>query len=360
MKLFGQLFHRFSKKAGLAPGELVHVGDRKVEKPIITLIDFDEERVTERRIDNIDECFPLKDTKSVTWINVDGLHDTGLIDAIGKEFGLHPLVREDILNTHQRPKVDYFDDYLFLVLKMISYDGPKDEIDVEQVSLVLGKRFVITFQEKPGDVFEGVRERIRKSKGKVRREGCDYLAYALLDAIVDNYFLVLERISEKIELLEEAVVKSARPKDLSNIHKLKNGVAFLRRSIWPLREMVGSLSRDGSNLIDGKIEPYLRDLYDHTLQITDTIDTFRDMLSGLLDVYLSGLSNRMNETMKVLTIFAAIFIPLTFVAGVYGMNFEFMPELKWRFGYPLTLLIMLAVAGVMLLYFKKKRWLGKG
>ncbi|MFH1830424.1 MAG: magnesium/cobalt transporter CorA [Pseudomonadota bacterium] len=354
-----EFFKRSTKTLGMAPGALVHVGEKKIEEPIITLFDFDEERVTERRALHIDECIPLKDTKSISWINIDGIHDTKLIDDIGKGFGLHPLVCEDVLNTHQRSKIDEFEDYVFFALKMISYNEAEDDIDIEQISLILGKRFVLTFQEKPGDVFEGVRERIRKSRGKVRQEGCDYLAYSLLDAMVDSYFLVMEKISDKVEHLEEAVITSPKPKDLNEIHRLKNRMAFLRRSIWPLREIVGSLLKNGSKLIDEKLEPYLRDLYDHTLQVTDAIDMFRDMLSGLQEVYLSSLSNKMNEVMKVLTIFASIFIPLTFVAGVYGMNFEYMPELKWRMGYPLVLLIMLGVALVMLGFFWKKKWFGK-
>jgi magnesium transporter len=351
------LFWKESKMAGLAPGTLVHVGERKVERPIVTVFDYGKDSVVEKRVESMEECFDLKDTRTVSWINVDGIHDTELISTIGKHFGLHPLVQEDILNTQQRPKVENFEDYLFIVLKMISHDEKKDDVDVEQVSLILGKNFVITFQEKPGDVFEGVRERIRKGKGKVRGEGSDYLTYALIDAIVDSYFVILEKISEKVEDLESAVMDRPTPRELHRIHRLKSGVIFLRKSIWPLRDMMGALMRDGSGLIKEKVEPYLRDLYDHTMRVTDAIDTFREMLSGLLEVYMSSVSNRMNEIMKVLTIFAAIFIPLTFVAGVYGMNFEFMPELKWRMGYPMALAIMACVAGVMLLYFNRKRWL---
>lgn len=352
-----EFFRKATKKVGMAPGSLVYVGEKKIEEPIITLFDFDEERVTERRVDHIDECIPLKDTKAVSWINIDGIHNTKLIDEIGKGFGLHPLVCEDLLNTHQRSKVEEYDDYIFLVLKMIFYDEEEGDIRMEQISLILGKRYVLTFQEMPGDVFDGVRERIRKSRGKVRKESCDYLAYALLDAIVDNYFIVMEKISERVERLEGRVAVNPTAADLSEIHKLKNRMTFLRRAIWPLREIVGSLLKNGSKIIDEKLEPYLRDLYDHALQVTDAIDMFRDMLSGLQDVYLSSVSNRMNEVMKVLTIFASIFIPLTFIAGVYGMNFEFMPELKWRMGYPLVLLIMFSVAVVMLIFFWRKRWL---
>ncbi len=351
------LFWKESRMAGLPPGTLVHVGERRVERPVITIFDYDGKDVVEKQVGSAEECFPLRDTKSVSWINVDGVHDTDLIARLGTHFGLHPLVQEDILNTHQRPKVDVYDDYLFIVLKMISYNERRDDVDVEQVSLILGRNFVITFQERPGDVFEGVRERIRKAKGKVRGEGCDYLTYALIDAIVDSYFVILERVSEKVEGLESAVMDEPTPRELHGIHRLKGGVTFLRKSIWPLREMMGALMREGSGLIGDRVEPYLRDLYDHTIQVTDAIDTFRDMLSGLLDVYMSSVSNRMNEIMKVLTIFAAIFIPLTFMAGVYGMNFEFMPELRMRIGYPLVLLVMLAVAVTMLAFFWKKGWL---
>jgi len=350
-------FWRGSKLAGMAPGSLVHVGERKVEHPIVTVFDYDTETFVERRAESVEDCFPLRDTETVSWINVDGIHDTEVISKIGEHFGLHPLVQEDILNTHQRPKLDVYDDYLFVILKMISYEEDKDDIEVEQVSLVLKKNAILTFQEKPGDVFDGVRERIRKLKGKVRHEGCDYLAYALIDAIVDSYFVILERISEKVERLESVVLSNPSEKEFDRLHRLKSGVAFLRRSIWPLREIVGGMMREGSSLIGAGVEPYLRDLYDHIVQITDALDTFRDLLSSMLDVYLSSISNRMNEVMKVLTIFAAIFIPLTFVAGIYGMNFEYMPELKWKLGYPMALGVMACVAGVMLLYFRVKRWL---
>ena len=350
-------FGRRARKAGLAPGSLIHIGEQKVAKPQISVFDYNEEGFVEKTPESIEECFPLKETDTVSWINIDGLHDTHLIETIGKQFGLHPLILEDILNTQQRPKVDDFEDYLFLVLRMIYFNEAKNEIESEQVSVILGKNYVLTFQERPGDVFDPVRERIRKAKGRVRKDGCDYLAYTLLDAIVDNYFLVLEKVSERIEVLETAVMGDPTPRNLKDIHRLKNSMTFLRKSIGPLREIVSGLVRGGSKLIDETTEVYLRDLYDHTIQVTDAIDTFRDMLSGLIDVYLSSVSNKMNEIMKVLTIFAALFIPLTFLAGVYGMNFEFMPELKWRIGYPLILLLMICVAVVMLFYFRSKKWL---
>jgi magnesium transporter len=354
------LFGKFSRKAGLAPGTLVHVGEQKVDRPRITVIDYDGQDFTERQVQSCEECAGLKDLKTVSWINIDGLHDTKLIGDIGAHFGLHPLVLEDILNTHQRPKIDDYDDYLFAVLRMISFDEKKDAVQSEQVSLVLGKRFVLTFQERPGDVFDPVRERIRKAKGRVRKEGADYLAYALLDAIVDNYFLVLENVSNRIEALEESVTRRPTTRNLQEIHRLRSGVGALRRSIWPLREILGALSKNGARLIDDHVEPYLRDLYDHAIQVTDAIETFREMLSGLQDLYMSGVSNRMNEVMKVLTIFAAIFIPLTFIAGVYGMNFEYMPELKWRWGYPAVLALMTGVAVTMLGFFRARGWFGSG
>ena len=351
------LLGKRAKKAGLAPGTLVHVGEQKIAKPRISIFDYNEEEFVEKTPESIEECFPLKETETVSWINIDGLHDTHLIESIGKRFELHPLILEDILNTQQRPKVDDFEDYLFIVLRMISFNETKNEIESEQVSVVLGKNYVLTFQERPGDVFDSVRERIRKAKGRVRKGGCDYLAYALLDAIVDNYFSVLETVSERVEALEAAAMGDPTPKNLRDIHRLKNSMTFLRKSIWPLREIVNSLVRGESKLIDEKTDVYLRDLYDHTIQVTDAIDTFRDMLSGLIDVYLSSVSNKMNEVMKVLTIFAALFIPLTFLAGIYGMNFEFMPELKWRIGYPIILLLMISITVVMLFYFRRKKWL---
>jgi magnesium transporter len=344
-----------SRKAGLPPGTLVHIGERKTETAQITLIDYDETQFTQEKVKKIEECFPFKDKPTVTWINIDGLHDVNVIEKLGRHFGLHPLLLEDILNTEQRPKMEDFGDYIFLVLKMLYYEDNTKQIEAEQVSLVLGPNWVITFQEREGDVFNTVRERIKK--GRLGKMGADYLAYALVDAIVDHYFIILEEFGEEIEDTETELATNPTRETLQTIRTMKKEMVFLRKSVWPLRELVSSLERGGSPLIRESTGIYLRDVYDHTIEVIDTVESFRDMISGMLDIYLSSISNRMNEVMKVLTIFAAIFIPLTFVAGIYGMNFEYMPELKWHWGYLGVLIGMASVAGGMLVYFRRKRWL---
>jgi len=348
---------RVSTKPGLAPGTLVHVGEKKIEKVRIRTIDYDEANLEERELESVDACFPYADKPTVTWINIDGLHDVNVIEKIGKNFGLHALVLEDILHTEQRPKVEDFDDYVFIITKMLSYDEAENVLKAEQFSLILGSNYVITFQERVGDVFEPVRERLRKGKGRIRKRPPDYLAYALIDAVVDHYFLVLEKIAERVESLEEELVTNPTPRTLQVIHHLKRELIFLRKSVWPLRELIGSLERGESRLFEEKTTVFLRDVYDHTIQVIDTVETLRDMVSGMLDVYLSSVSNKMNEVMKVLTIIATIFIPMTFIAGIYGMNFEFMPELKWHYGYHLVWVIIMAIAVIMLFYFRRKKWL---
>jgi magnesium transporter len=352
-----RLIKKRSPKVGLPPGTLVHIGEKKVEKARITIMDYDETNLEEKEAKTIEESYPFKDKPTVTWINIDGLHEVEIIEKLGSHFGLHPLLLEDILNTDQRPKMEDYGDYIFVVLKMLYPGENKDEIEAEQVSLILGSNFVISFQESEGDVFDPVRDRIRKNKGRIRKAGADYLAYALLDAIVDNYFLILENVGEKIEDTEQQLATNPSPETLQYIRELKNEMIFLRKSIWPLRELINGLERCESTLIHQSTGAYLRDVYDHTIQIIDTVESYRDMISGMVDIYLSSISNKMNEVMKVLTIFASIFIPLTFVAGLYGMNFEFMPELKWHWGY-FALLAVMALIGISLVfYFKRKRWL---
>jgi magnesium transporter len=351
-----RFINRISKKSGLPPGSLVHVGEKKIEKTRIRVIDYDEAGIEEREPAATEECLPYKDTPTVTWVNIDGLHEVDLIQKIGDGFSLHPLVLEDIVNTGQRPKMEDFEDYLFLIVKMLTYDDEEGVVKAEQFSLVLGPRYVISFQEKVGDVFEPIRERLRKGKGRIRKMGPDYLLYALIDAIVDNYFAVLERIAEGIESLEDRIMIDPTTDLLQTIHNLKRELIFLRKSVWPLREAISALERCESDLVQEKTAFYLRNVYDHTIQIADTIETFRDMVSGMLDVYLSSVSNRMNEVMKVLTIIATIFIPITFLAGIYGMNFKNMPELEWAWGYPLVWCVILVVGLIMVLYFRKKKW----
>jgi magnesium transporter len=352
-----RLFKRTSNKVGLPPGALVHVGEKRTEKVKITIIDYNEAHFKEQEVDTVEECFSFKDTPTVTWINIDGIHEAEILEKIGKYFEIHPLVLEDIMNSGQQPKTEDLDQYVFVILKMLFYDEGAKEIKPEQVSLILGPNFVITFQEKEGDVFNPVRDRLRKTKGRIRRMKADYLAYCLIDTIVDHYFVVLEKLGEWIEDLEEELVTNPTPETLQTIHTLKRELIFLRRSVWPLREAVISLERGESALIHDSTSIYLRDVYDHTIQVIDTVETFRDMVSGMLDVYLSSISNKMNEVMKVLTIIATIFIPLTFVAGIYGMNFKYIPELDLHWGYAAALLLMGAIAFVMVLYFRRKRWL---
>ncbi|MBU0483199.1 MAG: magnesium/cobalt transporter CorA [Proteobacteria bacterium] len=358
-----KLHHSRLEKIGLPPGTAIHIGEKIAEKARLTVIDYDQDNYEVFFPENVAECKMFADKKSVSWINVDGLHQVEIVEELGSCFRLHALTVEDILNTGQRAKVDVFDDYVYLVLKMPEYDVDLNEVHLEQVSFILSENTIISFQEKKGDTFEAVRNRINNGKGKIRKLGSDYLLYSLLDSVVDNYFVLLEKIGDEIELVEEELIANPTPNTLRRIHFLKREMILLRKSVWPLREVINSLQRDDIPFIGDNITFYLKDLYDHTIQVIDTVETFRDIISGILDIYLSSISNRMNEVMKVLTIFAAIFIPLTFIAGIYGMNFNTekspfnMPELSWYFGYPFALFLMVSVAGGMLYYFSKKKWL---
>jgi magnesium transporter len=352
-----KLIKKRSKKAGLPPGTLVHIGEKKTDTPKITVMDYDEAHFQEKEIKTIEECFLFKDKPTVTWINIDGLHQVEILEKLGECYGLHPLVLEDILNTDQRPKMEDYGEYLYIVLRMLNYNDKSSEIESEQISLVLGPNFVFSFQEREGDTFNPIRDRIRNSKGRIRKMGADHLAYTLLDSIIDNYFIILEKLGEKIEFLEEEVVTRPTPETLQTIHHLKREMIFLRKGVWPLREVISGLERGESSLIKESTRIYLRDVYDHTIQTIDTIETYRDMVSGMLDIYLSSISNRLNAVMKVLTIIATIFMPLTFIAGIYGMNFKYMPELEWRWGYPAIWFAVVLISVSMLIYFKRKRWL---
>ncbi len=355
--LLPRIIRRRSEKKGLPPGTVVYVGEKKSEEVKIRIMDFNEAHFEEKEVDEVEECFPFRSKPTVTWINIDGVHEVDVIEKLGKHFNLHPLVLEDVANTGQRPKIEDFADYIFLVLKMLYYDEKERETKAEQVSLVLGSNWLISFQEREGDVFDSVRERIRSDKGRIRKMGGDYLIYALVDSVVDHYFQILERIGEKVEEIEDELVTNPAPETLHNIHDLKRQMIFLRKSVWPLREVINRLERWESPLVQKSTYIYLRDVYDHTIQVIDAIETFRDMVSGMLDIYLSSVSNRMNEVMKVLTIIATIFIPLTLVAGLYGMNFKYMPELEWSWGYPMVLLSMLIIGLLMVMYFRRKKWL---
>ena len=343
-----------SDKAGLPPGTLMHIGERKQHTPKISIIDYNEHKFQEKIAQQVEECFPFRRRKSVTWINIDGVHDSNLIRDIGKNFGFHYLLLEDIMNNEQRPKIETFEDHIFIILKMLTYE--KREVVTEQISIIIGKNFVISFQEAEGDIFDPIRKRIRDNKGKLRKRGPDYLAYSLIDAIVDHYFAVLEKLEEEIEDVEETIHRPTA-ETIKIMHQLKRQTISLQRSIWPLREVVSGMMRSESIILKKTTSIYLRDVYDHTIQIMDTIETFRDILSGMMEVYLFSVSNRTNEIMKVLTIIGTIFIPLTFITGIYGMNFDFMPALRWDYGYYMVMIGMMLIVIFLLLYFRKRKWI---
>ncbi len=356
-KLINRLSKKRLKTLGQPPGTLIFTGEQKTEEITISIIDYDENQYQEKKVKTVEECLQFKETPTVTWININGLHEPSVIEQIGEHFDIHTLILEDILNTTQRPKLDDLGDYICIILKMLSYDEENRRIDIEQVSFLLGSNFVISFQEKEGDVFNPIRDRIRTGKGRVRKMGADFLAYALIDAVVDNYFIILEQLGEEFEQLEDELLSNPVPDTSVKIHAMKRELIYIRRSVWPLRELINGLERGESKLIKKATLIFMRDLYDHTIQVVDNTEAFRDIISGMLDTYLSSLSNRMNEVMKVLTLIATIFIPLTFIAGVYGMNFHFMPELAWRWSYPIVWIVMCAIGVSMLFLFKRKKWL---
>jgi len=348
---------RRSRKAGLPPGTLVHIGERKTEQVKITVVEYDEAVFRARQTDSVEECTVYKDKPGTTWMNVNGIHQVRTIEEIGRCFDLHPLLLEDVLDTGQRPKMEDYGEYAFLVLKMLRYNETDKELVSDQVSIILGPNYVISFQEGEGDVFQGIRERIEAGKGRIRKMGADYLVYSLMDSVVDNYFLILEKLGEEIESMEDELVVTPGSNVLQAIQHLKRDMVVLRRAVWPLRDVLNAMQRGDSALVRSSTRIYLRDVYDHTVQVIETVETYRDMIAGMLDIYISSVSNRLNEVMKFLTIISTIFIPLTFLAGVYGMNFRYMPELEWPWGYPAVLLLMLACGLTMLGYFKKKGWL---
>jgi magnesium transporter len=349
---------KLTQKIGTPPGTLIYTGDNKDVKPRIRVFEFDEESYKEKELSSLDDWDFSPDSGTVYWVDVVGLSDSEeLFRKLRDLCGIHLLVLEDVLNVNHRPKAEYFDDYIFVILKMLTYaDDNGVGVESEQVSLIWGSNYVVTFQEREGDVFEGIRDRIRNNKGIVRKEKACYLAYLLIDSVVDNYFAVLEKLGERVEEFEERVIKDPSYEIVGNIHDLKRELIELRKSIWPLREVLGVLYKEDSDMTK-PCAVYFRDVYDHTVEIMDIVETYREMASGLLDVFLSSLSNKMNEVMKVLTMIATIFIPLTFIAGIYGMNFKYMPELDWKWGYPLVLIVMVFISICMVLYFKRKRWL---
>jgi magnesium transporter len=344
-----------ARKAGLPPGSPVHIGESRGTAALLRLTYYDEATFEQRELGSLYEAQPYLSRPGVTWVHVVGINELKDVQQFDG-FGLHPLVVEDIMNTDQRTKHEDYGPYAYFVARMLSYEnGPA--VEEEQISIVLGKNFVISVEEGPSGAFGSVFDIVEKSRGRVRKAGADFLAYLLLDKIVDNYFLVLEKFGDRIDALQDEIVTRASPAALKMLHELRREILFVRRSIWPLREVVAGLERQRSDLFDKETWFYLRDLYDHTIHIVDNIETFREMLAGLLDIYLSSVSNRLNEVMKVLTIIATIFIPLTFIVGIYGMNFEHMPEIGWRWGYPAVMLVCLGIALGMLYFFRRKRWL---
>lgn len=347
-----------SDKTGAPPGSLIYIGEARSQKVTVNRFLYSEGFLKEEL--NLDPKSILQENLEgvKSWIDVDGIHNHEIIQEVGKNFKIHPLTQEDILNSEHRPKIEYHEQYIFIILKMLTYDEGDDEIDGEQVSLIFGKNHLISFQEKTGDVFGYVRRSLReKEASRLRKENPDYLAYMLLDSIIDNYYNILEKTGEKLEFLEEELLLGNDYEIMNKIHNLKKKMTYLRKSIWPLREIMSGILKNESSVIREQNLPFFRDLYDHVVQIIETIEISKDNLSNLIDLYLSNSSAKMNETMKVLTIIATIFIPLTFIAGVYGMNFVYMPELEWRIGYPLVMGSMFIIGILMFFYFKKKKWL---
>jgi len=345
------------KQAGLAPGSLVHTGEKKAERVQITVIDYDQSNYQCKHPAGVSACAAFKDTQTTTWIKITGLHEVNMIEKIGAQFNLHPLILEDVLHTTQRPKLEDHEEHLFVVLKLLSFNEQTQTVETEQFSIILGNRYIITFQESERETFEPLRERIKKANSRFRKMGVDYLLYALIDYIVDHYFIVLEKLDAQIEALQEQITDNPTEQTLHEIHQVKKEMVMLRKAFWPARDLAAELLRTDSPLIRPATEIYLKDIHDHIVRVIETADTLRDMIAGMLDVYLSIASNKMNAVMKVLTIIATIFIPLTFIAGVYGMNFKYMPELDYPWAYPVVWLIMIAAVIIMLAYFKKKKWL---
>jgi magnesium transporter len=347
---------RTSSKAGLPPGALIHIGKYSDTKLSIDAIEYDEKHFIEKELTKPEDCFPFKDSKRVAWININGLNNVDAIASIGNYFDLHPLLIEDILNTNHRPKLEEFDNCVFVTLKMLGVSKNNDAIISEQVSLVMGNSWVLSFQEIKGDIFDTIRQRIRESKGNVRFKNVDYLFYRLIDTVVDNYFFVTENINERIEKLEEKVLETADTNTLNEIQGLKKEIIGLRKVINPLRDSVGALHNDTGLILDDT-RRYFRDVYEHIIHLNDSLDSQRDLLASLMDLHLSGISNRMNKVMQLLTIISTIFIPLTFIAGVYGMNFSYMPELDWKYSYFIIWGLMIIIFIAMIIYFRRKKWL---
>lgn len=350
--------HKRVQKAGQPPGTAVYTGEKKIAVPRITSISYNNQDFHKTISTQLDECLAAQITAGTTWINIEGLHNVELIKQVAKQYNLHPLTLEDILNVDQRAKVEEFDGYLFVTLKALLWNDEQHTYSGEQFSLVFGKNFLLSFQEGGNTFLAALQDRLCSAPGqRMREHGPDYLAYRLIDTVIDQYFVVLENIGSKIEDVEELIISAPAPENARILYRLKRQMLSLRKAIWPVREATNHLLQADSGLVTPFTMVYLRDVYDHVAQAIDTVETFRDMLAGMLDVYLSSLTNRMNEIMKVLTIIATIFIPITFIASFYGMNFVNMPELHWRWGYPAVIGLMLVITVWMLCFFRRKKWL---
>jgi magnesium transporter len=356
LRVMGRLVRRRVGKPGAPPGTLVHEGPKKVEKVRISLVEYGEHLV-EKEVARPSDLLPFAPAPTVSWVNVEGLHEVELVRELGEKLSIHPLVLEDIVSTGQRPKVEEHEGYLYIVLPMLSIDADTGVVEDEQLSLILGPSWVLMFQERPGDDFDPVRERIRAAGSRIRGRGADYLAYALLDSVVDHYFVVLEALGTIAERTEIEVLEDPTTQTMHRLHSLKREMLMVRRAVWPTREMLNTLIRTECPLISEPTTVYLRDVYDHAIRIIDTVEVLRDLVSGLIDLYLSSVSNRLNEVVKALTVMAGIFIPLTFIVGVYGMNFDFMPELEVWWAYPVLWVVMLGLAGGMIWSFRRRGWI---
>lgn len=355
--MMNKTFRKRSHKAGMAPGSLVHIGETQFSKIKLSYIEFDEHTFLEEEDVSTDLCLKRLKTPLMTWIQVHGVSDSSIIASLGSHFNLHALVLEDVLNTTQRAKLDTYQEQVFIVCRLLKYDEENHALKDEQVSIVFGPNFLISFLEKDEDIFRPIKERLRLGNNRLRRQGPDYLAYALLDIIVDQYFVVLEKVDVDLDNLEEELMHSPQSDTIQKMQKAKREMIFLRKSVWPMRDVINRFQRLEPPLVTSSLQVYLRDVYDHLVQTIDIIEGFRDVVSGMMDVYLSSINIKTNDIMKVLTIVSTIFVPLTFISSLYGMNFEFMPELHYKYGYPLILFILALVAGGMLYYFRRKKWL---
>lgn len=344
-------------KVGMAPGALVHLGERKTDQPAISLIEYGAGEIIEHQFNSLAESQAYQPRLPVLWLNVHGLHEPEVMAEIGRRFKLHPLVLEDILNTDQRPKVDDYGDYLFVVARFFEIDATAGHIGSDQVSLILGPDYVLSFQERPSGRFDPLRERLRQDRGQIRKLGADYLAYSLLDTVVDRYFTILENIGERTEELEDGMLENPRPGTLQSVHQLKRETLMLRRSIWPLREVINSLTRADERFFRPETRPYLRDVYDHTVHAIESLEANRDVIGGMLDIYLSAVSNRVNQEVRALTVVAIIFMPATLISGIFGMNFKSMPLLDLREGFGIAIGLMATVATTLSIIFWRRRWL---